>query len=112
MSRAAALAWLRLAQVCAPGIAALNVEDGPLAWYVASAGLVVSLLWEVQRKRPVVERVACWVGMLVYSVAAGYGLATESGAVSAGGLWLLLAVLAVVAEAISRSGQQSWPRTR
>lgn len=111
MSRTAA-AWLRLAQVCAPGLVALNVEDGQLAWYVASAGLVVSLLWEQQRGRPLPERVACWVGMLVYAVAAGFGLATESGAVSAGGLWLLLVALVLAAEAISRAGQQSWPRTR
>lgn len=112
VSRAALVAWLRLAQVAAPAMVALSVDDGQLAWYVSSAGLVVSLLWELQRGRPLPERLACWLGMLVYAVAAGFGLATESGAVSAGGLWLLLAALVLAAEGISRAGQQSWPRTR
>lgn len=98
--------------VCAPAMASQIVDDGPLAWYVGSSGLVVALLLEVQRGKAMPERLACCLGMLVYSMAAGYGLATESGAVSAGGLWLLLAAFAVAAEAISRSGQKSWPRTR
>lgn len=105
-------AWLRLLLVCAPGAWSINSDDGPLAWYVGSAGLVVCLLLEVQRGKPLPERLACWVGMLIYSLAAGYGLATESGAVSAGALWGLLAALVLAAEAISRSGQKSWPRTR
>lgn len=105
-------AWLRLLLVCAPGAWAINSDDGQLAWYVGSAGLVVCLLLEVQRGKPLPERLACWMGMLIYSVAAGYGLATESGAVSAGALWFLLVALVLTSEVISRFGQQSWPRIR
>ena len=103
-------AWLRLMLVCAPGAAAISTEDGQLAWYVGSAGLVVVLLLEIQRTKKGPERWACWLGMLVYSVAAAFGLATESGAVTAGGLWFLLAALVFVAEAISRA-EKSWPQT-
>ena len=103
-------AWLRLALVCAPACTALVAVDRELAWYVASAALVVALLWEIQRGKPTHERIACWVGMAIYSAAAVYGLATESGAVSAAGIWVLLALIAVGAEGIHQWGVQSWPK--
>lgn len=95
--------------MCAPAIVALIAEDGFLAWYVASAALVVALLWELQRGQKLVDRIPCWVGMFIYSMAAFYGLANESGAASAAALWLLLAVIAIGAEAIHQWGVQSWP---
>lgn len=103
-------AWLRLAQVCAPAVAALLANEPELAWYVASSGLVVVLLYEIQRGRPTVLRIPCWVGMLIYSVAAAFGLASESGAVSAAGLWFLLAAIVISSEAIHQWGVQSWPK--
>jgi hypothetical protein len=103
-------AWLRLALVCAPACTALVAVERALAWYVASAALVVSLLWEIQRGKHISERIACWVGMALYSAAAVYGLASESGAVSATGIWILLALIAIGAEGIHQWGVQSWPR--
>ena len=102
-------AWLRLSLVCAPAIFSMIATEGALAWYVSSAALVVALLWELQRGQKLVDRIPCWVGMLIYSVAAIYGLADESGAASAAALWLLLAVIAIGAEAIHQWGVQSWP---
>lgn len=103
-------AWLRLSLVCAPACVSLVVMDQALAWYVASSALVVALLWEIQRDKPIHERIACWVGMAIYSAAGVYGLASESGAVSATGIWILLALIAVGAEGIHQWGVQSWPK--
>lgn len=103
-------AWLRLVLVSSPACTALVAAERELAWYVASAGLVVALLWEVQRGKPISERIACWVGMAIYSAAAIYGLATESGAVSAAGIWILLALIAIGAEGIHQWGEKSCPR--
>jgi len=91
-------AALLLALVVAPACVALTVPDGQLAWYVADAALVVCLLAIIQHRQPLRVRAVCWFGMLVHALAAGYGLADESGAVSAGGLWLLLGAFALVVE--------------
>lgn len=97
---------LLLGLLIAPACGALSLPDGPLAWYVLDAALVAVLLFVLQRGRPLPERVVCWFGMLVHIIAAGYGLATDSGAVSAAGLWLLLVAFAVAAEAASRG--EAW----
>lgn len=95
-----------LGLLIAPACGALLLPDGPLAWYVLDAALVAVLLWVMQRGRPLPERVVFWLGMLIHIMAAGYGMATESGAVSAAGLWLLLVAFAVAAEAASRG--EAW----
>lgn len=102
-------AALLLGLVVAPACAALSLPDGPLAWYVADAALVVCLLAILQHGKPLRLRLVCWLGMLVHAVAAGYGLAAESGAVSAGGLWLLLGAFALVAEMLV-AGDKPWPQ--
>lgn len=97
-------AWGRFGLVVGPALLALVCDDGALAWYAGTSALIVVLLIEAQRGKPACEKLACWLGVLIYLVAAGYGMASESGAASRGSILLVLAAMAFTAEAINQSG--------
>lgn len=89
-----------------PLVLGLNFEDGPRAYYVATALLVATLLFDMRHRSGRAWLFVCWLGIGIELLTASCGVWTDSGACDSGtGLPVSTAVLlciAIAAEVIAQ----------